>query len=311
METSYIVYPESDPVRKTASGAMMIRQGCCVSVIIPAYNRFSLLREAIESVLAQTDNQYEIIVVDDGSTDKTHTIAETYKGKLRYLHQRNRGVSAARNRGIFEAKGDYICFLDSDDLWFPDKLAVQRAAMETDLSCQVSYTEEIWYRNGVRVNPMKKHAKHSGWIFEKSLRLCLISPSSVMIRRHLFDTIGTFSEDFPVCEDYDLWLRITKDYPVRLIEKPLITKRNGHPGQLSASGWGFDRYRVQSIVRLLSTGGLNREQTLAARLILKEKCRVLANGFYKRGNTDMGKYYETLVDHAVQAFNTTPPTSSV
>lgn len=264
------------------------------SIIIPAYNRFAFLCEAIDSVLAQTDRDYELIVVDDGSTDATDTVQSIYGRRLRYVRQENRGVSAARNRGIAEARGSFIAFLDSDDLWYPEKLAVQKDAMKRDPSCQISYTEEIWIRKGVRVNPMKKHAKESGWIFEKSLRLCLISPSSVMVRRSLLETVGTFAEELPVCEDYDLWLRISKDYPVHLIRQPLIIKRNGHAGQLSAAGWGFDRFRVESILRLLKGTSLTPEQTLAAQEVLRAKCRILSQGFYKRGNRERGRFYECL-----------------
>ena len=275
-----------------------MKRNLSTSIIIPAYNRFSLLCEAIDSVLAQTDSDYELIVVDDGSTDATSTIQTLYEGRLRYVRQENRGVSAARNRGIAEARGSLIAFLDSDDLWHPEKLALQKAAMNENLSNQISYTEEIWFRNGVRVNPMKKHAKSSGWIFEKSLRLCLISPSSVMVRRSLLDRVGTFEETFPVCEDYDLWLRISKDHPVHLIVQPLIIKRNGHSGQLSATGWGFDRFRVESIVRLLENGSLNPEQTRAAREVLREKCCILSKGFYKHGNRGLGRFYQNLAARA-------------
>jgi glycosyltransferase involved in cell wall biosynthesis len=267
-----------------------------VSVIIPTYNRFHMLCEAIDSVLAQTDSDYELIVVDDGSTDKTGTIQELYKGKLHYIYQENSGASAARNRGAVEARGEWIAFLDSDDLWQPEKLETQRAAMEGAPELKVSYTNEIWYRRGVRVNPGKKHAKYSGRIFEKCLPLCIISPSSVMIQKQLFLSLEGFNEDFPVCEDYDLWLRITKDFPVLFIPDHLIIKRNGHSGQLSASGWGFDRYRVQSIAALLKSGELTEDQASVAQKVLSKKCRILSNGFNKRGNLEMGKYYENFCD---------------
>ncbi len=267
-----------------------------VSVIIPTYNRFPMLCEAIESVLAQSHADYELIVVDDGSTDQTVSIQDLYKGKLRYIYQENSGASAARNRGAVEARGEWIAFLDSDDLWQPEKLVRQRTAMEGAPEIKVSYTDEIWYRRGVRVNPGKKHAKYSGPIFEKCLPLCIISPSSVMIQKQLFLSLEGFNEDFPVCEDYDLWLRITKDYPVLLIPDPLIIKRNGHSGQLSASGWGFDRYRVQSIAALLKSGELTEDQVRVAKKNLSKKCRILSHGFSKRGNLEMGKYYENFCD---------------
>ncbi len=265
-----------------------------VSVIIPTWNRFSLLCEAIESVLAQEDPDFELIVVDDGSTDETPDIQTLYEGRLFYIYQKNRGVSAARNRGISFARGKWIAFLDSDDLWKPEKLKIQKAAMLNHPEIRISYTEEIWYRKGIRVNPMKKHAKHSGWIFRHCLPLCIISPSSVMIRRSLFREVGTFDENLPVCEDYDMWLRITRKFPVHLIREPLIIKRNGHGKQLSACGWGFDRYRVRSLLKLLDSGTLTPLQARSARKILQQKCAILSRGFYKHGKIEEARYYEAL-----------------
>ncbi len=277
----------------------MKREKPAVSVIIPTYNRYSLLCEAISSVLSQKDQNFELIIVDDGSTDGTARIADLYKGSLRYLYQEQRGVSAARNLGIRQARGTWICFLDSDDLWNPRKLEIQRSVMEKDPAMRISYTEEIWYRRGLRVNPGKKHAKQTGWIFEHCLPRCIISPSSVMIPKSLFREIPPFDENLPVCEDYDLWLRISQRYPVHLIREPLITKRNGHEGQLSASGWGFDRYRVESIARLLQSRRLSTSQRDAARTILRKKCTILSQGFYKRGKTAEGEYYEQMCRIAV------------
>ncbi|NOY54058.1 MAG: glycosyltransferase [Deltaproteobacteria bacterium] len=279
----------------------MYREKPSVSVIIPTYNRYSLLCEAISSVISQNDQDFELIIIDDGSTDGTGDVGKKFQGKLQYHYQKRRGVSAARNQGIRHARGKWICFLDSDDLWHPRKLEIQRSIMEKDPSMQISYTEEIWYRRGLRVNPGKKHAKQTGWIFEHCLPLCIISPSSVMIRKTLFREIPPFDESFPVCEDYDLWLRISQRYPVHLIREPLITKRNGHPGQLSASGWGFDRYRVRSIARLLRSGRLSTSQKKAARIILRKKCTILSQGFHKRGKTAEGKYYEQLCKTAEDA----------
>ncbi len=257
-----------------------------VSVIIPTFNRFAMLCEAIDSVLAQTFTDFELIVVDDGSSDETESVRKQYGTSIQYFLQENQGVSAARNRGIREARGEFICFLDSDDLWLPRKLELQFAAMFENPADWISYTEEIWYRRGVRVNPKRKHAKRGGWIFAHCLRLCIISPSSVMIRKNLFEEVGVFDEEFPVCEDYDLWLRIAKDHPVRLIEEPLIIKRNGHPGQLSTSDWGFDRYRLRSVARLLASGSLSPDQADAAVAVLTEKCRILYRGFLKREKRD-------------------------
>lgn len=137
-----------------------------VSVVIPSYNRASRLMEAMDSVLSQRYRDLELIVVDDGSTDETRGIVSTYGNDVVYLYQERRGVSAARNRGIGCAQGDYLAFLDSDDLWLPRKLSTQMRFIHEHPEVQICYAEEIWIRGGVRVNPMKKHRKYSGMIFE-------------------------------------------------------------------------------------------------------------------------------------------------
>ena len=185
--------------------------GLLVSVIIPTYNRWPMLGEAVESVLAQTAGDYELIVVDDGSTDETRCRLADYGSRLTVLTQRRRGVSAARNLGASRASGGYLAFLDSDDLWHPKKLQRQLDFMERSPEVEICQTDEIWIRNGVRVNPRRRHRKPSGDIFRASLELCLVSPSAVMMRRELFERLGGFDESLPVCEDYDLWLRISKD----------------------------------------------------------------------------------------------------
>ena len=130
-----------------------------VSVVIPTYNRWPLVAEAIESVLSQTYRDFELIVVDDGSTDGTAGEIAKFGSRLRLLRQPNRGVSAARNLAFGEARGRYLAFLDSDDLWRPKKLAIQTAFMERNPSVAICQTAEIWIRNGVRVNPKTKHQK--------------------------------------------------------------------------------------------------------------------------------------------------------
>ena len=226
-----------------------------VSVIIPTYNRGWVLREAIDSVLAQEFKDFELIVVNDGSTDDTGQILEAYGQDLMILRQTNRGVSAARNRGIAAADGRLVAFLDSDDLWLPRKLSSQVDFFNSNPAALINQTEEIWIRNGVRVNPKTRHHKFSGMIFEQSLGLCLVSPSAVMMKKSLFDAVGVFDEDLPACEDYDLWLRISWRYPVHLIETPLIIKRGGHADQLSKAA-GLDRFRIQALKKMIESGQL-------------------------------------------------------
>jgi len=265
-----------------------------VSVIVPTYNRGWILKDAIESVLAQTFQGIELIVVDDGSTDNTPEILRGYENLIS-LPQANRGVSAARNRGIAHAKGSLIAFLDSDDLWQPDKLAVQIEFFEKNPAVAICQTQEIWIRNGHRINPKNRHLKASGDFFERSLALCLVSPSAVMMRRQLFDEVGFFDENLPACEDYDLWLRIGARMPISLIDAPLVVKRGGHADQLSA-GKGLDKYRIRSLKNLIDSNVLSGRQKRAAIQMLDEKCSIYANGCRKRGKTEEMAFYHRLAE---------------
>lgn len=264
-----------------------------VSVIIPTFNRDWCLRDAIDSVLAQTFIDFELIVVDDGSTDRTLEILSEYGNRLRRIHQINRGVSAARNCGIGVSTGRLIAFLDSDDLWLPEKLAVQTAFFELNRSALICQTEELWIRNGMRVNPRKRHRKPSGLIFEPSLTLCLVSPSAVMVRRELFNEVGLFDEQLPACEDYDLWLRVSCRIPIHLIDKELTVKRGGHRDQLSRQD-SLDKYRIRSLVKVIESARLTISQRNAAVLTLRKKCTVYANGCLKRGRVEEAAHYTHL-----------------
>ena len=265
-----------------------------VSVLIPTYNRLSKVKNAINSVLNQTYRDFELWVVDDGSTDGTGEALKGFGNEVKYVSQANRGVSAARNLGLRVSRGKYVAFLDSDDLWEPKKLEIQVGCMEANPQFPLCYTDEIWIRRGVRVNPKKKHAKYSGWIFEKCLPLCIISPSSALMKRTLFEEIGGFDENFPVCEDYDFWLRVTCRYPVLFIDKKLIVKRGGHGDQLSTRSWGNDRYRVMALEKLLRSQILKAEEKRMALAELVRKCRILSHGSYKRGKGEEGRRYEEL-----------------
>jgi glycosyltransferase involved in cell wall biosynthesis len=264
-----------------------------VSVIIPTYNRREYLSRAIDSVLGQTYPGFELLVVDDGSTDETPDLLKAYGRDIRVIRQANSGVSSARNAGIRAAGGELIALLDSDDSWLPEKLAHQVDFFRASPQATICQTQEIWIRNGKRVNPKKRHRKFSGMIFEKTLPLCLVSPSAVMMRASLFREVGLFDERLPACEDYDLWLRITWKYPVHLIDIPLIVKHGGHPDQLSAMP-ELDKYRIHALVKILRRGGLSESQRKAALATLADKCRVYAGGCRKRGRMDEAGYYERL-----------------
>jgi glycosyltransferase involved in cell wall biosynthesis len=266
-----------------------------VSAIIPTHDRKAFVLEAVASVLAQTYGDYEPIVVDDGSVDGTGEALKQYGGRVRYTYQQNQGVSLARNHGLDLAQGEFIAFLDSDDLWLPDKLGVQVAFMDEHPEAQICYTDEIWIRRGVRVNPRKKHAKYSGEIYPQCLPLCIISPSSALMRRGLFEEVGTFDPSFPVCEDYDLWLRVAARFSIFFIPHRLIVKRGGHPDQLSQQGWGNDQYRVRALVKILDMGELTPQMQELTIQELHRKCRVLINGYRKRGKEGEAKGYEEIM----------------
>ncbi len=267
-----------------------------VSVIIPTYNRACVLKEAIDSVLAQTYRDFELIVVDDGSTDDTSEMLSAFADNISTITTFHRGPSAARNAGINASRGEWIAFLDSDDLWLKDKLKKQLDFFTQNPEYYISQTEEIWIRNGVRVNPRNKHKKYSGWIFEHCLPLCIVSPSAVMIHRSIFDKIGLFDETMPACEDYDLWLRIAVHYPIHLIDEPLITKRGGHADQQSRKIKHLDRYRIQALCKIMQNAELSTSQYSKAYKVLKKKCTIYANGCLKRGKNQEARKYSQLPD---------------
>lgn len=267
-----------------------------VSVIVPTYNRADRLERALNSIVSQTYQDFELIVVDDGSTDKTSQLMKSFPKAQYFYIKKNSGVSKARNVGLAFAKGELICFLDSDDLWKEKKIQIQSLWLENNKDSQICYTDEIWVRNGVRVNPMNRHRKYSGDIFRHCLGLCIVSPSSVMIRAKLFDEIGNFDESLPACEDYDLWLRIASKYAFHFIEEPLIIKYGGHSDQLSRKYWGMDRFRVVALKKLLDQNSLDKEKLKLTRSVFLEKCSILIKGFEKRGKKEEESFYRELVN---------------
>ena len=261
-----------------------------VSVILPTFNRAWTLKDAVDSVLNQDYPYIELIVIDDGSEDNTQKLLERYKNRVVILKQENSGVSAARNAGIKNSHGEFIALLDSDDTWDKRKISCQVEFFKRHPEALICQTEEIWIRKGKRVNPKVKHKKPSGMVFEASLELCLVSPSAVMMRRQLFDLKGYFNEEFIVCEDYDLWLRVSATLPVFLIDKPYTIKRGGHTDQLS-SFHSQDKFRIRSLLNLIRSDSLTPVQAAKAKKVLKKKCTIYGNGCIKRGRNKEGEYY--------------------
>jgi len=196
-----------------------------VSVIIPTYNREKYVVEAIESVLAQTYQNFEIIIVDDGSTDGTEKILEPYRDRVVYIYQENQGPSVARNTGIRRATGQFIAFLDSDDLWLPEKLEVQVAYMETNPEVGLVHTGKL-LREERPTGPILKEwpyaeLSRSGHIFPEMFLEPTVSTSTVVARRECFDVAGLFDEELTRGADHHLFLRIARHFPIGYIPRPL------------------------------------------------------------------------------------------
>ena len=253
-----------------------------ISVVIPTFNRISLVARAIDSVLKQSLNPYEIIVVDDGSDDGTSEMIQNKYKSIKLIQQQNNGVSAARNNGIKHAKGDWIALLDSDDEWTEKKLENQVDRLIKTPEYDFCHTNEIWIRNGVRVNQKKKHEKYGGYIFDKCLDICRISPSSVLFRKNILDHVGWFDDQLPVCEDYDLWLRITAEYRILFIDDPLIIKYGGHDDQLSHGVEGIEFFRIKSLENLLEGSELSTDNRLLSIQMIIKKYNIYLNGLVKR-----------------------------
>jgi glycosyltransferase involved in cell wall biosynthesis len=269
-----------------------------VSVVIPTYNRCAMLLEAIDSVLVQSFRAFELIVIDDGSTDETAAHLERLGKPIRFDRIAHSGPAAARNRGVAIAHAPLVAFLDSDDLWLPDKLERQLAFMRANPACATSQTNELWIRNGRRVNPGVRHHKRAGDIFVDSLRTCLISMSATMIRASLFRSIGGLDEMMAAAEDYDLWLRILIDHEVGLLDEPLVTRRGGHPDQTSATTPAIDRFRILALTKLLTDDRVSSARRTSTIEVLTEKCRIYAGGLQRRGNSDAAQLYEWVADRA-------------
>lgn len=273
-----------------------------VSVIIPTHNRASVLRRALDSVLCQDFNDFEVIVVDDGSTDSTFDLIELWQKQsafsIRYFKTENRGVSAARNFGAREARGLWLAFLDSDDEWLPHKLSAQ---MNLTKEFRWVHGEEVWIRNGVRVNAMKKHAKAGGRQFLRSVELCCISPSTVLIERELFASAGGFREDFPVCEDYELWLRLAAREEIGFISEPLIRKYGGHDDQLSRRYKAMDFFRVKALRPFLSSWSIGPEERKEVARSIAARCEILLKGFEKHDNRKDRDYVRLWAEEARNA----------
>lgn len=267
-------------------------------MIIPAYNRSGLLAEAIDSVRSQTFTDYEIIVVDDGSTDDTPSLAESRD--LRYIRLEHTGMPGlVRNRGAAQAKGKLLAFLDSDDLWMPDKLSRQLLLHGCDTMLgraeqnnRITHTREQWLRNGKVISQSKLRHRRSGSLFEDSLVKCIIGPSTVVMDASFFARTKGFRDDLEIGEDYEYWLRITPEADVGYVDMPLTVKRAGHGDQLTEKYGHIEYFRISALKDLVDSRFYSEPRLTAARRELARKCGIYAAGARKRGKTKEAETYE-------------------
>ena len=269
-----------------------------ISVVIPTLNRINTLQRALDSVINQTYKPAEIIVVDNGSSDGTLKFLREQYPKITTLTENKVGVSSARNKGIKKSINQWIALLDSDDAWHPRKLEIQTSMLDSALKeYNLIHTDEIWFRNNKHINQMKKHKKQGGYIFERCLSLCCISPSSVLFKKNILDKVGLFDESLPVCEDYDLWLKICSSEEVLFAQDKLTYKYGGHKDQLSKSYWGMDRFRIKSIENIIKNFDLTNKQKKQAKKELIKKLKIIINGAFKRNNLSIVNEFSTKLEY--------------
>ena len=269
-----------------------------ISVVIPTLNRINTLQRALDSVINQTYKPAEIIVVDNGSSDGTLKFLREQYPKITILTENKMGVSSARNKGIKKSINQWIALLDSDDAWHPRKLEIQTSMLDSALKeYNLIHTDEIWFRNDKHINQMKKHKKQGGYIFERCLSLCCISPSSVLFKKNILDKVGLFDESLPVCEDYDMWLKICSSEEVLFAQDKLTYKYGGHKDQLSKSYWGMDRFRIKSIENIIKNFDLTYKQKKQAKKELIKKLKIIINGAFKRNNLSIVNEFSTKLEY--------------
>lgn len=235
-------------------------------------------------------------MIDDGSNKPVSDSLRNSFPSVQFLRQENKGVASARNLGIKQSTCDWIALLDSDDEWEPTKLEKQMAFLEKLPELQAIHTGERWIRNGNEVTPPAYLDKSSDLLWERSLRHCLICPSSVLIHSSVFETVGLFDEKLSVCEDYDFWLRLLLEQEIGLVDEKLVIKHGGHSDQLSTTIWGMDRFRIMALQKILSNPLLSNDCRIKAIEVIQEKCGILAQGAEKRGKFDDAQKYKNLSD---------------
>ncbi len=219
-----------------------------VSVIMPAFNSEQYISDAIDSVLQQTYQNFELIVVNDGSTDRTEDILKKISNSIHLISQSNQGAASARNKGIMAAQGEYISFLDSDDIWFKDTLKLQHEYLTSHLYFGLVYGKRQVFdcKGNLDKNWMIKYgfSQPEGYIFQDLILSASILLSTVMVRRKVLDKVGLFDKSLPLGEDYDLWLSISTKYKIGYIPDDLVKYRR-HPKSLTASNYSLKPWDIE------------------------------------------------------------------
>jgi glycosyltransferase involved in cell wall biosynthesis len=246
-----------------------------ISVVIPAYNAAKTIVRCLESVFCQEGVPYEVVVVDDGSTDETGSLVEKgYKNKVRYIRQENSGPAAARNRGIRESRGNYIAFLDADDEWLPGKLQLQHSALRDNPALGFCFTDMSHWVDGSELHRSYLHERgyrfvSSGRIYDSLLRECFVFTPSVVVPRAVLDEVGLFDETLRIAEDYDLWLRIADTQEVLFIDRPLV-KRHRNGANITGNLLLYAESSISMMERLLccQKGNQPRKRIISERLAI-------------------------------------------
>lgn len=268
-----------------------------ISVVIPAYNRSELLFRTLSSVSRQTFQPLEVLVIDDGSSPPLLPTENISLPRIKYFrNEKNLGVAASRNIGIAQALGEWIALLDSDDEWHPCKLEKQVEYLRDSPEYKAVHTAEKWMRNNNEVSPPAYLDKSSHLLWERSLKHCLICPSSALLHRSLFQTIGLFDEALTACEDYDFWLRLLLQEEIGLVDEKLVVKHGGHEDQLSTTTWGMDRFRILALRKILSYPQLGKDRKISLLRVLHQKCTIFAQGSEKRRKFEEAQKYRILAD---------------
>ena len=255
---------EASPIARTEVGQGSQCASALVSVVVPAYNCARFIGESLDSVYRQTYGNWEVVVIDDGSTDETRAALAPHIGRIRYFYQENRGTAAARNAGVRQARGELIAFLDNDDIWLPEKLARQVQVMQGSLECGLVFTDgKRFSADGTRAESLIS-TRLDGWIAAHRTEDPLVakgdivrnlffdneisSASSVMVRRQCLERAGGFDEAIAIADDYDLWLRIARAHSVALITRCLYMWRWHDGSQSGTIPERIQRWRVASLL---------------------------------------------------------------